>query len=189
MNIIISFFFIFSILYAFIFQKSGEIFSIITNSLNECSSFVLQLMFITAFYSGLMRVAQDSGLTQKLGYIIRKITGKLFKTKSEDALEKITLNISANVIGIGNAATPMGLMAMKELDRENASEIPSYDMCKFIIFNTCSVQLIPTTVISLRSLAGSQNPTSIILPVIITSFSSLIFGLLVLKLIFRFRKE
>lgn len=181
MNIIISLFFIISIVYSFFTGSTSEIFSIITSALNDCSSFVIPLVFITAFYSGLMNIAKESGLTDKLGFLIRKFTGKIFKTKNSDALDKITLNISANMLGIGNAATPMGLMAMKELDRENNSEYPSYDMCKFIVFNTCSVQLIPTTIISLRALHGSQNPSIVMLPILITSFSSLIFALVFLK--------
>ncbi len=181
MNIIISCFFIISIIYSFLNGTASEIFSIITSSLNECSSFVVQLIFIAAFYSGLMNVAAKSGVTDRLGYFIRKLTNKIFKTKNPVALDKITLNISANILGIGNAATPLGLMAMKELDKENHSVYPSYDMCKFIAFNTCSVQLIPTTIISLRALHGSQNPSAVMLPILITSFSSLIFALTFLK--------
>ncbi len=181
MSIIISLFFIISIIYSFFTGSASQIFSIITSSLNDCSSFVIQLFFITAFYSGLMNIAKESSITDKLGYFIRGFTNKLFKTKNMDALDKITLNISANMLGIGNAATPMGLMAIKELDKENNSVYPSEDMCKFVIFNTCSVQLIPTTVISLRALYGSQNPSIVMLPILITSFSSLIFGLVFLK--------
>ena len=185
MNVIISFFIIFSIIFSVINPSSPEIFTIISNSLGECGSLILNLLFITAFYSGIMEAAQDCGVTDKLGYIIKKVVNKIFSTNNKNALEKITMNISANIIGIGNAATPMGLMAMKELDKENKSEYPTYDMCKFMIFNTCSVQLVPTTIISLRALAGSKNPSLVILPVIITSFSTLVFGLFILKIIFK----
>lgn len=185
MNVIISFFIIFSIIFSVINPSSPEIFTIISDSLGECGSLILNLLFITAFYSGIMEAAQDCGVTDKLGYIIKKVVNKIFSTNNKNALEKITMNISANIIGIGNAATPMGLMAMKELDKENKSEYPTYDMCKFMIFNTCSVQLVPTTIISLRALAGSKNPSLVILPVIITSFSTLVFGLFILKIIFK----
>lgn len=185
MNVIISFFIIFSIIFSVINPSSPEIFTIISNSLGECGSLILNLLFITAFYSGIMEAAQDCGVTDKLGYIIKKVVNKIFSTNNKNALEKITMNISANIIGIGNAATPMGLMAMKELDKENKNEYPTYDMCKFMIFNTCSVQLVPTTIISLRALAGSKNPSLVILPVIITSFSTLVFGLFILKIIFK----
>ena len=188
MNIIISAFFIISIIFSFIFPNEASIFSIITDSLESCSTLVIKLMFITAFYSGIMRVAKDSKMLDKLGFIIKKLSGKIFKTKNKDILEKITMNISANIIGIGNAATPMGLMAMKGLDEENNSLYPSYDMCKFMIFNTCSVQLIPTTIISLRALEKSQNPSIVVLPIIITSIASLIFGLLITKILYKLKR-
>ena len=188
MNIIISAFFIISIVFSFISKTESSIFTIITNSLNECGELVIKLMFITAFYSGLMRAAQDSGMLDKLGIIIKKISARIFKTKNRDTLEKMTMNISANIIGIGNAATPMGLMAMKSLDEENNSIYPSYDMCKFTVFNTCSVQIIPTTIISLRALEGSANPSAVILPIIITSMASLIFGLIIVKILYKLKK-
>ena len=185
MNVIISFFIIFSIIFSIINPSSPEIFTIISESLGECGNLIIKLLLITAFYSGLMQVAQDSGVTDKLGYIIKKAVSRIFTTKNKNALEKITMNISANIIGIGNAATPMGLMAMKELDKETKTDFPTYDMCKFMVFNTCSVQLVPTTIISLRALAGSKNPSLVILPVIITSLSTLMFGLFTLKMIYK----
>ncbi len=184
MGIIISLFFIISLIFSFITGNSDKIFSIITNSLNDTSLFVLQLIFITAFYSGIMNIAKESGITDKLGFLIKKLTSKIFKTKDSDTLEKITLNISANMLGIGNAATPMGLMAMKKLDEECEDNFPSYDMCKFIAFNTCSVQIIPASIITLRSLSGSQNPSAVILPILITSFSSLTFALILLRILY-----
>lgn len=189
MNIIFTLFITLAIIFSFISGSQGEIFNIITNSLNECSSLIIKIGLLTGFFSGIMKIAEESGLIKKLCGIIIRLVGFLFKTKNDVAKNNIALNISANIIGIGNAATPAGLLAMKELDNDNKNnEFPSYDMCKFMMFNTCSVQLIPTTIMSLRAAAGSQNPSTIILPVIIVSFLSLIFALSVLKILYRKEK-
>lgn len=189
MNIIISFFIIFSVVFCFVNKNSMDFFTVISTSLGNCGNLIFNLFFITAFYSGIMQAVKDSNMTEKIGYLIKLLTKKIFSTKNKEALEKITLNISANVLGIGNAATPMGLMAMKELSKEAIDDRPTYDMCKFMLFNTCSVQLVPTTVITLRAMAGSKAPSCIVLPVILTSFSSLIFGLLLLKIMYKFFGE
>ena len=180
MNYIFTFFILSAVIFSFFTRTETEIFKTISASTSDCAFFVLNLMAITAFFSGIIKVAEDSGCIQKLSYLIKIIIIKLFSTKK--AIDKISLNITANVIGVGNAATPLGLYAMKELDIENEKrDTPSYDMCKFMIFNTCSVQLIPTTILGLRALSGSKNSAIIILPVIITSILSLISGLIICR--------
>lgn len=186
MNIIFTIFISCAVVFSIINGNQSEIFNIITNSLNDCSMLIIKIAFLTGFFSGIMKIAEKSGLVDKLCGFIKNIVSVIFKTKNNEAKNKIALNISANIIGIGNAATPAGLMAMKELDKDNKkSEYPSYDMCKFMMFNTCSVQLIPTTVMSLRAASGSSDPSAIILPVITVSFSSLVFALLLLKILYR----
>ena len=181
MNYIFTFFILISVIFSFFTKTEGEIFKTISESTSDCAFFVLKLMAVTAFFSGVIKTAEDSGIMKKLAFFINIAVKRLFQTKT--ALDKIALNITANIIGIGNAATPLGLYAMKELDLENKkSDVPSYDMCKFVIFNTCSVQLIPTTILGLRAMAGSKNPAIVILPVIITSILSLISGLIICKI-------
>ena len=187
MNYIFSFFIISAVFFSFFTKTEGEIFKTISESTGECAFFVLKLMAITAFFTGVIRVAENSGIMNKMSFFVKIIIKNLFQTKK--ALDKIALNITANIIGIGNAATPLGLYAMKELDKENRKDTPSYDMCKFMIFNTCSVQLIPTTILGLRAMAGSKNPAIIIIPVIITSITSLIFGLTVCKIMNKYTQH
>ena len=182
MNYIFTFFVLLAVLFSFFTGTESEIFRVISEAASDCGFFVMKLMAITAFFSGVIKVAEDSGCIQKLSYLVKIFVRKIFKTRR--AIDKISLNITANMIGIGNAATPLGLYAMRELDTENNSgDRPSYDMCKFMIFNTCSVQLIPTTILGLRAMAGSKNPSIIILPVIITSILSLISGLIICRII------
>lgn len=151
--------------------------TVITKATADCGSFVLKLLFLTAFFSGVIEVAQEAGLVQKLSRLLYPILKRMFETRSKDTLEKISVNMGANLLGIGNAATPSGLAAMKQLDWENKSIRPSRDMCRFLLCNTCSIQLIPTTICGLRAMAGSQTPSAIVLPVILVSFSSLMLGL------------
>jgi spore maturation protein A len=186
MNYIFTFFIISASIFSFFTGKEGKIFKIISESTSDCALFTLKLALMTAFFSGVIKVAEDSGIMTKMSFFINKTVKKIFKTQNKSALDKITLNITSNILGIGNAATPTGLFAMKELDRDNNfDEKPSYNMLKFIMFNTCSVQLIPSTILGLRAMSGSQNPSAVILPVIITSFMNLAFGLFICRLLWR----
>ena len=141
-----------------------------------------------SIFSGIIKIGEDIGLTQLLSKCLHPLLKRIFHTKSPETLQKIATNISANMLGIGNAATPSGLAAMQKLEEENnGSPVPSDDMCRFLLFNTCSVQLIPTTILGLRSMAGSQNPSAIIVPVIVVSLVSLTVGLLLCRWLLRLR--
>ncbi len=171
-------------------QNLGQLTNIITTATANCGTFVIKLLFLTAFFSGMIKIAEEIGLTKWLSHLLSPILTKLFHTKNQAALQKISLNISANMLGIGNAATPLGLSAMEELDKEATKEgFASPDMCRFILFNTCSVQLIPTTVIGLRAMAGSASPSAVVIPVLITGFLGLMGALLLCKLALDYKKR
>ena len=157
----------------------------------ESVNTVLSFAGMMCFWTGIMKIAEDSGISKKLERLMRPLTKLLFpKLKSGDkALQKITENMVANLLGMGNAATPAGIDAMHELDKLNENpETPGREMCVFAVLNTCSIGLIPTTVISLRTAAGSLNPASVVVPVWIASVSALISAMLVLKITGRDRK-
>ena len=190
MGYVISFFWITGIIFLTINQNLTQMTTIITTATANCSSFVLKLLFLTAFFSGMIKIAEKIGIIGVLTKLLSPILAKLFKTKDQKALQKMSVNISANMLGIGNAATPSGLAAMQELDKEVQSDgIPTPDMCLFILFNTCSVQLIPTTVIGLRAMAGSSSPASVVIPVLITGFLGLAGALTLCKLVFSLNKR
>ena len=171
-------------------QNPGQLTNIITNATANCSSFVLKLLFLTAFFSGMIKIAEEIGLTKLLSKLLSPMLAKIFKTKNQKTLQKISVNISANMLGIGNAATPSGLAAMEELDKEVTKDGTSTpDMCRFILFNTCSVQLIPTTVIGLRAMAGSRSPSAVVVPVLITGLLGLLCALLLCKLALSYQKR
>ncbi|MFT5874099.1 MAG: spore maturation protein A [Clostridium sp.] len=138
---------------------------------------VFGLIGIMVFWMGLMKVAEEAGLTEKLGRALKPIMCRLFPEVPADhpAMSSMVMNMAANVLGLGNAATPFGLKAMKDLQTLNKTkDIATDAMVMFIAINTSSVTLIPTIVLALRSSAGSTNPTQIVGPVILATLISTI---------------
>lgn len=153
---------------------------------------VLKIFPVMALWLGIMNIASKSGLLLKFSKLISPILTKIFPEipKNHEAFGYISSNIVANIFGLGNAATPFGLKAMKSLQELNPKkEEATRSMITFLVINTCGLTIIPTTVISLRMMYGSNNPTFILLPCIIVTFTSLIIGLIVDRFLFyRYRK-
>lgn len=136
-------------------------------------------------WSGLFRVAQQAGLLRILSKWLRPVTRILFRDeKDEETLGHMTTNMVSNMIGIGNAATPAGLAAMRRMGKHSEGKATSA-MAVFCVLNGASIQLIPTTVISMRASAGSAMPADILLPVWVTSFASALIGILLIKILSR----
>lgn len=136
---------------------------------------------------GTMKIADSSGLlniiSNKLSKIIRVVFPEI--PKGDPAIAYISSNIVMNMLGLGNAATPFGIKAMTRLkELNNNSDIASRSMITFLVINTSSVTIIPTTVISLRIASGSNNPTEIMTACIITTFLSSFIGLLIDRLFY-----
>lgn len=153
---------------------------------------ILSFAGIMCMWSGLLKVAEHGGAMALMKKLTAPVISKLFPRldKNSKALDYITANISANLLGVGNAATPAGIEAMCELDKLNKRpDVASDEMSIFTVINTASLQLVPTTVIALRSAAGSQNPQAIIPVVLICSFLSVICAVTAMKLILIFMKK
>lgn len=149
------------------------------------------LMGTLCFFCGLMRVAEEAHLTDWLGRVLRPVLVRLFPDVPAEhpAMAAMVMNIAANVIGLGNAATPFGLAAMKELQKLNQTKDMATDaMCMFLAINTSSVTLLPTTLIALRSAAGSANPTEIVGPVILATIISTATGIICAKVFSKMRR-
>lgn len=134
---------------------------------------------------GIMRIAEAIGLMQRLGQFIQPIIQKLFPDvpKNHPALSLLSLNISANMFGLGNAATPLGLQAMKELEKLNPQPgVASNAMCTLLAINTSSIQLIPTGAMAILAAGGCSDPTSIIFPALLATCCSTIVGISAAKL-------
>lgn len=132
-----------------------------------------------------MQIANKTSLIDKLTNFLKPIMKFLFPEIKRDSQvhREISMNIIANILGLGNAATPLGLKAMKSLQKENSKkDTLSNSMMTFIVLNTASLQLIPTTVIAIRSSMGSSNPTKIIFPVWIATICAAIAGITAIKL-------
>lgn len=153
----------------------------------------LGLIGVMALWLGMMKIAQKAGITDKLAVLISPVLKKLFPDipKKHPALAHITMNISANMLGLGNAATPMGIRAMEELQKinPNPKDTASDSMCLFLTINTAGVLLIPMSVIAILSTQGAENPSEIILPTFLVTVGSLILGVLFAKLLIRVKPE
>lgn len=176
----------FGIIFALFTGNADKITEAIVGGSNNTVNFVIELAGIMCFWCGVMKVAEKSGLTKILAKMLRPVLKVLFKdaAKDEKALGAIVMNLTANMMGLSNAATPFGIKAMEEMDRINKkSSIASNDMALFLVMNAACIQLVPTTIISIRAAAGSQNPGIIIIPAIISTGVALIVGIVCCKIL------
>ena len=126
----------------------------------------LDLIAIITFWLGIMKLAEAAGLVRALARLVQPVTTFLFPSvpREHPAMGAIVMNLSANILGLGNAATPMGLIAMQELQKLNRGDpkTASDAMCTFLALNTSCITLIPTTIIGIRLIYGSADPTEIV---------------------------
>lgn len=153
--------------------------SILTNA-NEALDLILNLLPIIVLWTGILKIAEVSGLLDKFAKLLNPVLSKIFPDLPKDnkALGYISSNIAANMLGLGSAATPAGLKAMNELQKINPyKDTATTPMITFLILNTAGVTIIPTTILALRAAYNSVSPSEIILPAIIATTCSSIAGL------------
>lgn len=170
---------IIGIITGFLSGRIDEVTKALLDSSKGAIDLTIALLGVLCLWTGIMEIASRAGIIKSISKWVRPITKFLFPgvPKDHPAQACMIMNMSANFLGLGNAATPLGLKAMTELQKLNRGKTEAtYDMCMFLILNTCSIQLIPATLIALRSAAGSVNPSGIICAVWITSLSSTIAG-------------
>jgi len=135
----------------------------------------LGLIGIVSFWSGLMKIAEDAGLLKLIAKLLRPLIKILFPEVPSDhpAAGAVVMAMSANILGLGNACTPLGIKAMEELQKLNASkDTASNSMCTFVAITASSLTLLPTTIIALRTAAGSADPTAVVGTTIIATTAS-----------------
>ena len=175
LNKIWPFFIIISFIYAI---YSGKIFNInnaIFSSADQTVELCLTLFGTICLWNGIMQIAVKTSLIEKLTKFLKPIISIIFpEIKNDKKISKeISMNMVANILGLGNAATPLGLKAMESMQRKNEDKSKlSNSMSMFTLVNTASLQIIPTTVISIRSSLGSNNPTKIILAVWVATIAA-----------------
>ena len=146
----------------------------------------LSLTGMLCLWSGLMKIAQESGLTELLSRLLSPVTKRLFKglRPNGEAVNAITMNLIANFLGLGNAATPLGIRAMCEMAKEQRADgAATNDMAMFVVVNTASIQLIPATTAMLRMQAGSAAPLDILPATWIASVGSVAAGIVMAGLL------
>jgi len=153
----------------------GELSSVLADSAKEAVSLCFTMAAVLAMWSGFMEIAKDAGLIRVLAVRMKGLIRFLFPSivYDEELIGDISTNFIANVFGLGNAALPAGLKAMKGLQRLNPDKTTaSVDMCTFLIINMSSLQLLPINLIAYRSQYGSVNPAAIVAPAILATFVS-----------------
>lgn len=157
----------------------------ILNSTKKSLNMILEIFPLMAMWMGLMNIATKSGLLNKISNKIEPILRLIFKEipKNHESFSLIATNIIANMFGLGNAATPAGIKAMKSLkELNNNSNTASNSMITFLILNTSGLTIIPTTIISLRMLNNSKNPTEIVIACIISTTLSTVAAIVIDKI-------
>lgn len=154
-----------SLIFAAVNGRMSELSSSIISKSGEAVELVISLCGIMCFWCGLMRVAERAGLTEKLARLLSPIVCALFRgiPKGSKAVGLITMNLAANILGLGNASTPLGIAAMRELsETERAEGAASDNMILLAVLNTASLQIIPATAAALRTANGAENPFDIL---------------------------
>ncbi len=149
-----------------------------------CVSFVLEIGAFMVLWQGVLTIADKSSLSDKVSSLLSPVIDFLFKGVKRGSKEArlISSNISANILGLSNAATPLGIEAMRELSQKSKGGIATSDMCLLAVINSASLQLVPSTLIALRSSAGSAAPAEIIVPVWIVSAMTIVFAVSIAKI-------
>lgn len=177
------------IIFGIVTGNGGALSSAIVDSSSDTVKLMLSLMGILCLWCGVIKIAEKSGLMNVIAKVMRPVLKKLFKKAGRDdrALSNIVMNLTANMLGLSNAATPFGIKAMEEMKRLNPEkETASDDMALFLVINACCIQLVPTTIISIRAANGSSNPAEIIVPAILTTFTAAIVGIIICKILEKF---
>lgn len=180
-----------SIIVSFLKGDPSQVTSIVMDQSKVAIENMLNLIGMMCFWNGIFNIFEKTSAISKLSNLLKKITSKIFKKDevNEKALEYMCMNITTNILGVGNASTVNGIKAIEELQKINKQkDRPNDTMTTFILINTASIQIIPTSMIALRTMYGSNNPTNILVPVWIVTLFALIAGITSIKILNRLVK-
>lgn len=155
-------------------------FSIMIGGTKTAIELAITLVSIYAIWLSVLKIMEKIGANKMLYRILSPVTKKLFKGENDKALEYISLNFSANLLGMGGAATPLGIKAMESM--QDGSDKATDNMLLFMVINSTSIQLLPATIIGMRAAAGSDSASDIILPSLIATTLSTLIGIVLAKI-------
>ncbi len=183
MNYLFPIFIFVSIVISTITGNTETAVSALLNSGADTIEMSLTLMGAMCLWGGIMNIARVSGLTKLIAQFMSPVLHRLMPSlnSNRSATEYATMNIVSNLLGLGNAATPLGISAMQEMNKGRSSICATNDMITFVVLNTASIQLIPSTLAVLRSQAGSVSPLQILPCIWISSIASVAVGLIICK--------
>ena len=178
-----AFSYIFLISTAVLFTLSPERFlpALLEGGTNA-ASLCVALLSSYSLWLGLMRVWEECGVTNGVSRLLRPAVKKIFAIEKDDAVKTVCMNLSANALGIGGAATPYGIEAAKKIDEEKNAK---YASSMLFVVNASSLQLLPTTLVTMRTACGSDAPFDIIFPTLIATVLSTVLGILLVRLFIR----
>ncbi len=168
-----------SVLFSLVNNRLDEFTKSLFDAAKSAVEVSLFLLGIIALWLGITKIIEDSGLIHRLSGVFKFFVTRLFRTLPPDhpAITSITLNFLANLFGLGNAATPLGIKAMQDLQSLNKeAETITWEMMLFIVINTASIQLVPFTVIGILANFGSSNPAAVVLPTFLATVLSAVFA-------------
>src|SRR5574344_2645910 len=172
--------------------KLPEVVNAILTGAEQSVKIAFSLIGIMAFWLGIMKIAEKSGLVEFFAKLIKPVTKFLFKEIPSDdaAIGSVAMSFSANALGLTNAATPIGIKAMEELQNQNIDKkSASNAMCMLLAMNTAGFQLIPATVIAVLIGVGYKNPTEIIAPTLLVTTLTFIFAIVLAKIFGKFWRD
>ncbi len=175
-----------SLILAVINGRIDAVTGALLESAGEAVGLCISLLGVICLWSGFMKIAQRSGLIMLISKAVKPVLGILFPAlrNRDSAMGAIMMNLSANFLGMGNAATPLGLKAMAELQRLNrGSHEASDEMCMFLVLNASAIQLIPATIIAVRTALGSSKPAGITAAIWVASTCACIAGITAARLL------
>ncbi len=189
LNYLWAFLIFFSVLCAAATGRMPQLSAAVVSGAGNAVTLVISMTGMMCAWTGLLKIAQEGGAAKALARALRPVVRRLFPSCPQDgpAAKAICMNITANLLGLGNAATPFGIAAMKELKKRNPTNTADNDMATFVVVNAASIQLIPTFLAALRAQYGAKSPFDILPAVWLTSAGALAAGLTAAKLMERGR--
>ena len=178
MNALFSIVFLLSAAILFVLAPENFLPTLIDGA-SKSAALCFSLIATYAVWLGLMNVWKDSGVTRAVSRALRPLARKLFKTDDQETLDAVCMNASVNLLGISGAATAYGIKAANLLDRSKDAE---YDSCMLFVLNATSLQILPTSIIGVRTALGSASPADIVLPTLIATLFSTLLGVVLVRL-------